>query len=70
MFGPTPGAARIALPESVASPSEFRFGINVEPPTTSESKTRSKAASRVSTSKDDDRATARGDVPAVSAPSS
>jgi hypothetical protein len=76
MGGLTPSAAKIALPESVASPSEFRFGINVESPSSGgEGKDRSQAQSRASRrstgAKDDERATAtKGDVPTVSALSS
>lgn len=70
MGGATPGAAKIALPESVVSPSEFKFGINIESPTDSGSKpARSKAASKVSrqSSVGDDQATAKGGVPSVRA---
>ena len=72
MGGLTPGAAKIALPESVASPSEFRFGINVESPSAGDLKElRSMAASRTSHrssgAKDDDRGiVTKGDVPTVS----
>ena len=75
MGGLTPSAAKIALPESVASPSEFRFGINVESPSSGEGKDRSQAQSRASRrssgAKDDERATVtKGDVPTVSTHSS
>ena len=67
MGGATPGAAKIALPESVVSPSECKFGINIESPTDSSSKpTRSKAVSRQSSVGGDD-PTAKGGVPLVCA---
>lgn len=62
--GVTPGAARIALPESVVSPSECKFGINIESPMDSGSKpTRSKTTSVGG----DDYPTAKGGVPSVRA---
>jgi len=73
MGGVTPGAAKIALPESVASPSEFRFGINVESPTSAgdlkelRTMSPSRVSRRSSGAKDDERVSvSKGDVPTVS----
>jgi hypothetical protein len=73
MGGITPGAAKIALPESVASPSEYKFGINVESPTSAgdlkdlQKMSPSRTSHRSSGGKEDELASvAKADVPAVS----
>ena len=68
----TPGAAKIALPESVASPSEFRFGINVESPTSAGDmkELRSMAPSRTSRRSSGTKDDVKGDIPIVSVYSS
>jgi hypothetical protein len=75
MGGVTPGAAKIALPESVASPSEFRFGVNVESPTSAgdfkdlQKMSPSRTSHRSSGGKEDELGSvAKGDVPTVSSP--